>query len=75
MPDKVMGVAGGLAGWRRGTMRNIDDGEQQKQSVSGRPAEARERLAGSLRRAFPLPDSGEFKDLLDALGSPGSRHS
>lgn len=29
--------------------------------------EARLRLARNLERAFPLPDSGEFKDLLSAL--------
>lgn len=52
-------------------MRNADDADEQRRAPSARPAEARERLARSLRRAFPLPETGEFKDLLDALGSSG----
>jgi hypothetical protein len=56
-------------------MRNTDDPDHQQRSSSAYPGEARDRLARSLRRAFPLPDSGEFKDLLDALDSSGSVRS
>jgi len=48
-------------------MRSSDDRDQARLLTTGRSSEARERLAGSLQRAFPLPKSGQFTDLLDAL--------
>lgn len=48
-------------------MGNTEDADQQRRSR--RATDARERVARSLQRAFPLPDSGEFNDLLAALGS------
>jgi len=50
-------------------MHNSDGADQKRRALSPAPAEARERLARSLRAAFPVPDSGTFRDLLDALGS------
>ena len=33
------------------------------------PKQSREHLGLVLKRAFPLPDSGAFADLLDAIGA------
>jgi len=52
-------------------MRSSDDRDQARLLTTGRSSEARERLAGSLQRAFPLPKSGQFTDLLDALAGVG----
>jgi hypothetical protein len=32
-------------------------------------ADARDHLSRALKRAFPLPDSGAFSDLLEAINS------
>jgi len=52
-------------------MRNRE-GTADKRGIA--VADARDQLSGALRRAFPLPESGTFSDLLDALNEP-PRHS
>jgi len=42
--------------------------QRRKSSGTPAPAERIEPLASSLHRAFPLPESGRFDDLLQALG-------
>ena len=37
------------------------------------PSKNLDRVTGSLKRAFPLPESGRFDDLLKALGLPDDR--
>ena len=54
-----MGADGGK--W---CLRNETD---SRRSPARTEPEARERLARKLERAFPLPDTGAFKDLLGAL--------
>jgi hypothetical protein len=55
-------------------MASQDKIDRSRGSPRPLPAESRERLASALKRAFPLPQSGAFSDLLDAIDSSGARH-
>jgi hypothetical protein len=48
-------------------MRDEGGASGAGRSAEKAPLEAREHLARVLRRAFPLPDSGAFADLVDAI--------
>jgi hypothetical protein len=46
---------------------------QPRRSDEKPPGEAAEYVGNALKRAFPLPSSGEFSDLLDAIGLPAEQ--
>jgi len=45
---------------------------QNKNADTHSADDARDHLARALKRAFPLPDSGTFSDLLDAINAQTS---
>jgi hypothetical protein len=49
---------------------------KDRQRAAGAPGpwpEAHDRVARALKSAFPLPDSGTFQDLLDAITSASDK--
>jgi len=57
---------------RVGDAKARESRESRTHSAKDAATDARDHLSRALKQAFPLPDSGAFGDLLDAINSQAS---